>query len=207
MDTHGRDSVSGQPRKRIVIAMTGATGATLGITALIALRRLNVETHLVISKWAEATLKHETDYNVSNLRALADHVYSINDLGAPISSGSFVVDGMIVGPCSMKTLSAISTGYSDDLISRAADVTLKERRRLVLVVRETPLSAIHLRNMLTATESGAIIFPPVPAFYTRIGTLDDLVTHTVGRILDIFGLDTADFPRWEGMRGGVKDSC
>ncbi|KAJ9139463.1 hypothetical protein NKR23_g7861 [Pleurostoma richardsiae] len=193
------------PRKRIIIAMTGATGATLGIKCLIALRQLNVETHLIISKWAEATLKHETDYTLANLRALADHVYSPNDLAAPISSGSFVVDGMIVIPCSVKTLSAISMGFCDDLISRAADVTLKERRRLVLAVRETPLSTIHLKNMLSATESGAIIFPPVPAFYTRVGTLDDLVDHTVGRILDLFALDTGGFSRWNGMNK-VKDS-
>lgn len=185
--------------------MTGATGATLGVKALVALRQLNVETHLIISKWAEATLKHETDYTLSNLRALADHVHSIHDLAAPISSGSFLADGMIVIPCSVKTLSAISMGYCDDLISRAADVTLKERRRLVLVVRETPLTTIHLKNMLSATEAGAIIFPPVPAFYTKAGALDDIANHTVGRILDLFGLDTGGFPRWNGMNG-VKGS-
>lgn len=205
MDTIGSDSLAKAPRKRIIIAMTGATGAILGIKALLALRQLNVETHLIISKWAEATLKHETDYTIANLRALADHVHSIHDLAAPVSSGSFVVDGMIVVPCTVKTLSAISTGYSDDLISRAADVTLKERRKLVLVVRETPLSTIHLKNMLSATDAGAIIFPPVPAFYSGGDTLEDLTNHTVGRILDLFGLDTADFPRWNGMNR-VKDA-
>ncbi|RFU72119.1 phenylacrylic acid decarboxylase [Trichoderma arundinaceum] len=187
-------------RKRIIVAMTGATGTILGIKLLIALRRLNVETHLVISKWAEQTLKYETDYHASNLRALADHVHSINDMAAPIASGSFRVDGMIVVPCSMKTLAAISTGLCDDLISRAADVMLKERRRLVLVARETPLSEIHLRNMLDVTRTGAVIFPPVPAFYIRPSSVDDLVDQSVGRMLDLFDLDTEDFERWNGWK-------
>ncbi|PTB41790.1 hypothetical protein M441DRAFT_68804 [Trichoderma asperellum CBS 433.97] len=165
--------------------MTGATGTVLGIKLLIALRRLNVETHLVISKWAEQTLKYETDYHPSNVRALADHVYNINDMAAAISSGSFRVDGMIVVPCSMKTLASISTGLCDDLISRAADVMLKERRRLVLVARETPLSEIHLRNMLDVTRAGAIVFPPVPAYYIRPASVDDLVNQSVGRMLDL----------------------
>ncbi len=179
--------------------MTGATGAILGIKALIALRKLNVETHLIVSKWADATIKQETDYSSANLRALADHNYSTNDLGAAISSGSFTVDGMIIIPCSMKTLSAVSVGYCDDLISRAADVVLKERRRLVMVVRETPLSAIHLKNMLAVTECGAVIFPPVPAFYHNPSSLDDMTDQTVGRILDLFDLDTGNFARWNGM--------
>ncbi|EYE93777.1 UbiX family flavin prenyltransferase [Aspergillus ruber CBS 135680] len=185
-------------RRRIVVAMTGATGATLGIKVLIALRRLNVETHLVMSKWAEATIKYETDYHPSNVRALADHVHNINDMAAPISSGSFKTDGMIVVPCSMKTLAAITSGFCDDLISRTADVMLKERRRLVLVTRETPLSDIHLRNMLTATQSGAVIFPPVPAFYIRAAGVEDLVDQSVGRMLDLFDLDTGEFERWNG---------
>ncbi|KAJ4257362.1 phenylacrylic acid decarboxylase [Fusarium torreyae] len=187
-------------RKRIIVALTGATGSILGIKALIALRRLNVETHLIISKWAENTLKYETDYTVANIRALADATYSNHDLAAPIASGSFRVDGMIVVPCSMKTLSAISTGYCDDLISRAADVIIKERHRLVLVTRECPLSGIHLQNMLTATQNGAVIFPPVPAFYTKPSTVDDLVDHSVGRMLDLFDLDTEDFDRWNGFQ-------
>lgn len=189
-------------RKRIIVALTGATGSILGIKALIALRRLNVETHLIISKWAENTLKYETDYTIANIRALADATYSNHDLAAAVASGSFRVDGMVVVPCSMKTLSAISTGYCDDLISRAADVMMKERHRLVLVTRECPLSGIHLQNMLTATQNGAIIFPPVPAFYTKPATMDDLVDHTVGRILDLFDLDTENFERWNGFQKG-----
>ncbi|KAM0433337.1 hypothetical protein ACHAPT_004213 [Fusarium lateritium] len=190
-----------QPRrKRIIVALTGATGSILGIKTLIALRRLNVETHLIISKWAENTLKYETDYTVANVRALADKVHSCHDMAATIASGSFRVDGMVVVPCSMKTLSAISTGYCDDLISRAADVVLKERHRLVLVTRECPLSGIHLQNMLTATQNGAVIFPPVPAFYIKPSSVDDLVDHTVGRMLDLFDLDTEEFDRWNGFQ-------
>ncbi|PYI13638.1 Phenylacrylic acid decarboxylase [Aspergillus japonicus CBS 114.51] len=185
-------------RRRIVVAMTGATGALLGIKVLIALRRLNVETHLVLSKWAEATIKYETDYHPSNVRALADHVHNINDMAAPISSGSFRADGMIVVPCSMKTLAAIHSGFCDDLISRTADVMLKERRRLVLVARETPLSEIHLRNMLEVTRAGAVIFPPVPAFYIKAAGVDELIDQSVGRMLDLFDLDTGDFERWNG---------
>lgn len=196
---HDRPTSNPQPgRRRIVVAMTGATGAILGIKALIALRRLNVETHLVMSKWAEATIKYETDYHPSNVRALADHVHNINDMAAPISSGSFHADGMIVVPCSVKTLAAIHSGFCDDLISRSADVMLKERRRLILVVRETPLSDIHLRNMLEVTRAGAVIFPPVPAFYIKAGGVDELVDQSVGRMLDLFGLETGDFTRWEG---------
>lgn len=187
-------------RKRIIVALTGATGSILGIKTLVALRRLNVETHLIISKWAENTLKYETDYTVPNVRALADHTYSNYDMSAPIASGSYRVDGMVVVPCSMKTLAAISAGYCDDLISRAADVMLKERRRLVLVTRECPLSGIHLQNMQNVTQNGAIIFPPVPAFYIRPSSVDDLVDHTVGRVLDLFDLDTQGFSRWEGFQ-------
>jgi flavin prenyltransferase len=187
-------------RKRIIVGMTGATGAILGIKILIALRRLNIESHLIISKWAEATIKYETDYSSKNVRALADHVHSINDMAAPVSSGSFKTDGMIVVPCSMKTLAAISSGYCDDLISRTADVMLKERRKLVLVARETPLSEIHLRNMLSVTKSGAIVFPPVPAYYIKATSIEALTDQTVGRVLDLFNLDTADFERWEGWK-------
>ncbi|KAJ5215617.1 uncharacterized protein N7498_002024 [Penicillium cinerascens] len=187
-------------RRKLVVAMTGATGSILGIKMLIALRRLNVETHLIISKWAEATVKYETDYTISNIRALADHVYNIHDMAAPISSGSFRIDGMIVVPCSVKTMASINSGICDDLISRAADVMLKERRRLVLAVRETPLSNIHLQNMLSVSQAGAIIFPPVPAFYIKPSSVDDLVDHSVGRMLDLFDLDTAEFERWEGWK-------
>ncbi|KAF5626979.1 phenylacrylic acid decarboxylase [Fusarium sp. NRRL 52700] len=187
-------------QKRIVVGITGATGAILGIKILIALRRLNIESHLIISKWAEATIKYETDYSPKNVRALADFTHSINDMAAPVSSGSFKTDGMIVVPCSMKTLSAISSGYCDDLISRTADVMLKERRKLVLVARETPLSDIHLRNMLSVTQSGAIIFPPVPAYYIKASSIEGLTDQTVGRVLDLFDLDTDDFERWEGWK-------
>lgn len=201
---HPQPHLHAQPRrKRLIVAMTGATGTVLGIKLLIALRRLNVETHLVISKWAEQTLKYETDYHASNVRALADHCYNISDMAAAISSGSFRVDGMIVVPCSMKTLASIATGLCDDLISRAADVMLKERRRLVLVARETPLSEIHLRNMLDVTRAGAVVFPPVPAYYIRPSSVDDLVNQSVGRMLDLFDLDTDEFERWSGWK---KDS-
>lgn len=179
--------------------MTGATGALLGIKALIALRRLNVETHLILSHWAEATIRYETDYTPAAVRALADHSYSNRDQAAPISSGSFHADGMVVLPCSVKTMAAINAGYCDDLISRAADVVLKERRRLVLGLRETPLSEIHIRNMLGVTQAGAIICPTVPAFYTKPDTIEQFVDQMVGRTLDLFGLDTQDFPRWNGF--------
>ncbi|OQV10648.1 hypothetical protein CLAIMM_14615 [Cladophialophora immunda] len=189
-----------KPRKRIIVAMTGATGAILGIRLLEKLRQLDVETHLVMSKWAEATIVFETDYKIRDVRALASKVYSSRDVAASISSGSFKVDGMIVVPCSMKTLSSIATGYGDDLISRAADVTLKERRKLILMARETPLSGVHLENMIRVTRNGAIIFPPVPAFYIRPKTLDDIIDQSVGRLLDLVDIDTADFERWDGMR-------
>lgn len=196
-------SESHQPRRqRIIVAFTGATGSILGIKALIALHRLNVETHLIISKWAESTLKYGTDYTVASLRALADHVHKNHDMAAPVASGSYRVDGMIVVPCSMKTLAAINAGLCDTLIARAADVIIKERRKLILVARECPLSSIHLQNMLSLTQNGAIIFPPVPAFYHRPSTIDDILDHSVGRMLDLFGLDTQDFGRWKGF---VKD--
>ncbi|RFU30792.1 hypothetical protein B7463_g5535, partial [Scytalidium lignicola] len=185
-------------RRRIIVAMTGATGSLMGIKVLIALRKLNVETHLIMSKWAEQTLKYETDYHPANVKALADYTYNINDMAARVSSGSFKTDGMIVVPCSMKSLAAIHSGFCDDLISRVADVMLKERRRVVLVARETPLSEIHLRNMLEVTRAGAIIFPPVPALYIKPASVDELVDQSVGRMLDLFDLDTNDFIRWDG---------
>jgi 4-hydroxy-3-polyprenylbenzoate decarboxylase len=188
------------PKKRIIVGMTGATGAILGIELLRVLRRMNVETHLVVSKWADMTIKYETDWDPMDVRALASHVYAIRDLAAPMASGSFHVDGMIIVPCSMKTLAATRMGYSEDLISRAADVTLKERRKLVLVTRETPLSDIHLENMLSLTRSGAVIFPPMPAFYTKPNSVDDIVQQSVGRMLDIFDIDTGNFERWSGMK-------
>ncbi|KAL4961562.1 UbiX family flavin prenyltransferase [Aspergillus stella-maris] len=198
--THSPSASHTPRRKRIVVAMTGATGALMGIKLLIALRRLNIETHLIMSKWAEATIKYETDYHPSNVKALADYTHNINDMAAPISSGSFKTDGLIVCPCSMKTLAAINSGFCDDLISRTADVMLKERRRVVLVARETPLSEIHLRNMLEVTRAGAVIFPPVPALYIRPASVEELIDQSVGRVLDLFDLDTGDFERWEGWK-------
>ncbi|KAF5521405.1 Flavin prenyltransferase PAD1 [Colletotrichum aenigma] len=190
-----------QPRrKRMIVALTGATGSILGIKTLIALRRLNIETHLIISKWADSTLKYETSYTAINVRALADHVYNNHDMAALIASGSYRVDGMVVVPCSMKTLAAINSGLCDTLIARAADVIIKERRKLVLAARECPLSGIHLQNMLSLTQNGVIIFPPVPAFYHRPATIDEVVDHSVGRMLDLFDFDTQDFDRWDGFQ-------
>ncbi|SPJ87965.1 probable 3-octaprenyl-4-hydroxybenzoate carboxy-lyase [Fusarium torulosum] len=190
-------------RKKIIVALTGATGAVIGIHILSTLRHLNVETHLIISKWAAETIKYETDYTPAAVRALADHVYNPSDLAAPIASGSCHVDGMIVAPCSVKTLAAINAGICDDLITRAADVCLKERRRLVLSLRETPLSEIHLRNMMEVTRAGAIIAPPVVGFYTRPGSVEDILDQMVGRLLDLFGLEAGNFERWEGIRNDM----
>jgi 4-hydroxy-3-polyprenylbenzoate decarboxylase len=185
---------------RLVIGMTGATGAILGIRVLEALRELDVETHLVLSHWARATIELETGWSVSEVRALATHVYAANDQAAPISSGSFRADGMIVVPASMKTVAAIRTGYGEGLIARAADVTIKERRKLVLVPRETPLSEIHLDNLLALARMGVRIMPPMPAFYHRPTSIADLVDQTVARILDQVGLDLPGALRWEGTR-------
>lgn len=181
---------------RLVVGITGATGAIIGVRILHALRELGVQTHLVLSKWGRATLAAETDLSVAEVCALADRSYAPGDQAAPISSGSFRTDGMIIAPCSMKTLAAIRTGYGEGLIARAADVTLKERRRLVLVPRELPLSEIHLENMLTLARMGAVIAPPVPAFYTRPSTVEQVVTHICARVLDQFGLDLPGVPRW-----------
>lgn len=189
-------------RKQVVVAMTGATGQILGIKTLEALRKANIETHLVMSHWAETTLKYETDYTPANVRALADHHYSVHDLAAPIASGSFKCDGMIVVPCSAKSLAAMAMGYGEDLIARTADVVLKERRKLILAVRESPFSLIHLRNMTTIVEAGGNITPPVPSFYTKPGSIDDLIDQWVGRMLDLLDVDTGNFQRWNGW---VKD--
>ncbi|EYT82230.1 phenolic acid decarboxylase [Streptomyces sp. Tu 6176] len=185
---------------RIVVAMTGATGAPIGVRLLQALGELGVETHLVVSRWARATLAQETPYSMRDLREMASVCHGPNDQAAPVSSGSFRVDGMVVAPCSMKTLASVRTGYGADLISRCADVMLKERRRLVLVARETPLSAVHLENMLELTRMGAVVMPPVPAFYNGPETVADLVEHIVVRVLDQFGLDLPTARRWQGMK-------
>jgi phenylacrylic acid decarboxylase len=186
------------------VAITGATGTIYAVRLLQILRHLNIETHLVISKWAMATLKYETDTPESEIRGLASVNYTAKDLSAPIASGSFQHDGMIIAPCSMKTLAAIRIGFCDDLISRAADVSLKEERKLVMVVRETPLSEVHLDNMLFLKRAGATIFPPVPAFYTRPKGLDEVVEQSVGRMLDALGIHTEGFERWEGFRREKK---
>jgi 4-hydroxy-3-polyprenylbenzoate decarboxylase len=190
---------------RLIVAMTGATGAPLGVRLLETLREMpDVETHLILSRWARATIELETTRSADEVAALADVVYSPSDQAAPVSSGSYVVDGMIVVPCSMKTLAGIRIGYADDLIGRAADVCLKERRKLVLVPRETPLNDVHLENMLTLSRMGAVIFPPTPAWYNQPQSLDDAVNHLVGRMLDQFGILSPKVKRWEGMKGNAK---
>ncbi|KOR89395.1 UbiX family flavin prenyltransferase [Paenibacillus solani] len=183
-------------KKRMIVAISGATGIVYGIRLLEVLRRLDIETHLVVSQSAKMTLNYETDMNIKELRELADVTYSHKDIGAAISSGSFQTMGMIIAPCSIKTLSQIAYSMTDNLVARAADVVLKERKRLVLMLRETPLSLSHIRHMEAVTENGGIIFPPVPAFYTRPNTLDDIVNQTVGRVLDLFDIDTGEFERW-----------
>jgi 4-hydroxy-3-polyprenylbenzoate decarboxylase len=186
--------------RRIVVGMTGATGAVLGVELLRRLEQCpDVQTHLVVSRWARATIHLETQLSVRDVEGLADVVYSWDDQSAAISSGSFRVEGMIIVPCSMKTLAGIRTGYADGLIARAADVTLKERRRLVLVPRETPLSEIHLDNMLALTRMGAIVVPPMPAFYNHPASIGDIVDHIVTRILDQFDIDSPDAKRWTGV--------
>ncbi len=183
---------------RLIVAMTGATGSLIGVRVLEMLREAGVETHLVMSRWAARTLAHETSWTVERVEALASHTYPVTDQGAPISSGSFLTDGMIVVPCSMRSLGAIAHGVGDNLIHRAADVTLKERRRLVLAVREAPLSEIHLENMLRLARMGAVICPPMPAFYTRPKTIEDLVSYTAARLLDQVGIHVGA-NRWTGF--------
>src|SRR5436190_811704 len=186
--------------KRIIVAMTGATGTIYGIRLLEMLKESDIETHLVLSKWAARTLVDETSYAVEQVQALATRVYPLTDQGAAISSGSFITDGMLVVPCSMRTLAAIAHGLGDNLIHRAADVTLKERRRLVLAVREAPLSEIHLENMLKLSRMGVVIVPPVPAFYTKPQTIDDLVDFTAARLLDQLDIHVDVRNRWVGLR-------
>jgi len=180
----------------LIVGISGASGAIYGVRLLEALNRKKIPAHLVVSKSAALTLKEEMDLSIEKVRALAQATYQNTDIGAAVSSGSFKTRGMIVIPCSIRTLSDIAYGTTDSLISRAADVTLKERRRLVLVVREAPLHAGHLRSMLAATEAGAVIVPPVPAFYPRPQTVDDIVNHTVGRCLDLFDIEAGLVKRW-----------
>jgi 4-hydroxy-3-polyprenylbenzoate decarboxylase len=186
--------------KRLIIAITGATGAVYGVRLLQTLRETGVETHLLVSDAGVLNLHQELDMNRKDVEALADVVHNIRDVGASIASGSFQSDGMIVAPCSMKTLAAVAHGLSDNLITRAADVTLKERRRLVLMVRETPFNLAHLRNMTAVTEMGGVIFPPLPGFYHRPQSIDEMVDHTVGRVLDLFAVPHALTPRWSGIK-------
>jgi flavin prenyltransferase len=190
---------------RLIVGLTGATGSIFGVRLLERLRELDVETHLVISRWGARTLTHETPYSREHIESLATIVYPPGDMGATISSGSFKTDGMIVAPCSAKTLAAIAHGFGDNLIHRAADVILKERRRLLLAVREAPLSEIHLENMLKLSRMGAVILPPVPAFYNHPRTIDDLVDHSVARMLDVFGLEVRGAVRWAGEMGFKED--
>lgn len=182
--------------KRMIVGISGASGFQYGVKALELLQKLDVEVHLVVSKGAEKTCQLETDYRLEDVFAMADVVHPIGHLGAGISSGSFKTAGMIVAPCSMRTLGAIAHCLTDNLLTRAADVVLKERRRLVLLARETPLNLGHIRNMGAVTEMGGIIFPPVPALYQRPQTADEIVTHSVSRALDLFDFDINDLPRW-----------
>jgi flavin prenyltransferase len=182
--------------KRVIVGITGASGAVYGLTALKALRAAGVETHLIVSRSAQITMAHETETKPADLAGLADVLYRIDDIGAAISSGSFRTEGMLIAPCSIRSLSEIASGVTSSLLTRAADVVLKERRKLILMVRETPFHLGHLRSMTAVTEMGAIVMPPVPAFYIRPVTLQDIVDHSVGRALDLLGLDNNLVSRW-----------
>ena len=187
--------------KRLVVAMTGASGAMYGIRLLQWLREsAQVETHLMISDAGVLSLHYELDMKRKDVEALADVVHSVRDVGACVASGSFQSEGMIIAPCSMKTLGSVAHGLSDNLISRAADVMLKERRRLVLMVRETPFNLAHLRNMTVVTEMGGIIYPPLPALYQKPQSIEDMVDHTTGRVLDLFGIEQTLAPQWQGIK-------
>ena len=188
----------------LLVAMTGATGAIYGVRLLETLYELGVEAHLIVSRWAEATIKTETERRPEDLRALAAVVYDEEDLAAPPASSAFETAGMIVAPCSMRTLAAVANGLSDNLIQRAADVHLKERRKLVLLVRESPLSVIQLENMLRVAKAGAVVAPPVPAFYAKLRSLDDMVDHTVGRALDQLGVEHQRIRRWGERRAVLR---
>jgi 4-hydroxy-3-polyprenylbenzoate decarboxylase len=184
---------------RLIVGITGATGAIFGVRLLQALQGAGVESHLVLSKWATATLTHETKYSVKDVQKMANFTYRPQDQGAAISSGSFLTKGMVVCPCSMRTLAAIAQGNGEHLIHRAADVILKERRKLVLVVRESPLNDIHLENMLKLSRMGVVIIPPVPAFYNHPRSIDDIVNHIVMRVLDQFDIHLDLMTRWDGV--------
>jgi 4-hydroxy-3-polyprenylbenzoate decarboxylase len=206
MSARGKDimAYANLSEESLVVGVSGASGSVYAVRLLEQLRELGIETHLVISRGAVVTLTHETDLKVSELKAMASHCYQVDDIAAPIASGSSRTRGMVIVPCSMRTVGEIASGTPSSLLTRAADVVLKERRRLVIVARETPLTLVHLRNMAAITEMGGIIAPPVPAMYARPESLDDIVDHTVGRVLDLFGLDTGRVRRW---RGGKRRSA
>ena len=187
--------------RRIIVGITGATGVIFGVRLLQALRAAEVETHLVLSKWGMQTIEHEMGMTAHEVSALASVVHGSGNMAATISSGSFQTDGMVIAPCTMKTLAAIAHGHGDSLVQRAADVVLKERRKMVIVARETPLSEIHLENMLRLARMGVIILPPMPAFYNKPQTIDDIVDHIVARVLDQFGIDAEFAKRWDGQMG------
>jgi polyprenyl P-hydroxybenzoate/phenylacrylic acid decarboxylase-like protein len=193
-------------KKRLIVGITGATGAVYGVRMLEALKTAaGWESHVVLSDAGALNLWHELKMKRKDLEGLADAAHHPKDIAATIASGSFLTEGMVIAPCSMKTLAAVAHAHADDLVSRAADVVLKERRRLVLLPRETPLNLAHLRNMATVTEMGGIIFPPVPAFYALPKSIDDLVEHTVARVLDLFGIHSAKLARWQGMKGTPEE--
>lgn len=191
-------------QQRLVVGISGASGVIYGVRLLQILRELPIEIYLVMSKSAEVTLAYETDLKVAQVRALAHHCHNITDMAAPLSSGSFKTLGMVVAPCSVRSVAEMASGVTTSLLTRAADVILKERRRLVLMVRETPLHLGHLRNLSALTEMGAIIAPPVPAFYNRPKTLEEMIDHNLGRVLDLFGLDTGKVKRWGEEQGKMK---
>jgi polyprenyl P-hydroxybenzoate/phenylacrylic acid decarboxylase-like protein len=191
-----------QAPKKLIVGITGATGAAYGIEILKTLKALSGwESHLVLTDAGALNVWHELKLKRKEVERLATAAYHPKDIGAAIASGSFLTEGMVIAPCSMKTLSAVAHAHADDLVSRAADVVLKERRRLVLLPRETPLNLAHLRNMVAVTEMGAIVFPPVPAFYARLKSIDDMVAHSVARALDLFGIHSSRIARWQGLRG------
>ena len=192
------------PQQRLIVAITGATGSIYGLRILETLRKLGGwETHLMVSDAGALNAWQDHGLTRKDINKFADVVHSVRDIGASIASGSFITHGMVIAPCSMKTLAGVAHGFSDNLVTRAADVILKERRRLVLLPREAPLNLVHLRNMVAVTEMGGIIFPPVPAFYSHAKSVDDIVNHTVGRVLDLFGVEHDSIRRWQGMKSDV----
>ena len=194
----------GKSPRRLIVAMTGATGSIYGLRLLESLRALGGwETHLIVSDAGMLNVWQEYRLARKDIVKLADVVHNVRDVGASVASGSFITAGMVVAPCSMKTLAAVAHAFADNLITRAADVVLKERRRLVLVTREAPLNLAHIRNMAAVTEMGGVIFPPVPAFYSRAKTIDDLVNHSVGRVLDLLGVEHEAIKRWQGMKHDI----